>query len=83
MMRTLECLHRSVLSFFRQHEWYFEDFVAIIVVQMTSYATLNTMRWVLKDNKLRLYMYDNPMKVDVVKDYNISAMLLQMLRNHL
>jgi hypothetical protein len=76
MMWTLECLHGSILPFFRQHERYFEDFVAIIVVRTTSYAVLNIVRWVLKDNELGLYTYDNPMKVDVVKDYNISAVKL-------
>ena len=47
--------------------------MATATVKTTSYVVLNALRWVLKDNKLGLCIYDAFMKVDVVREYSISA----------
>lgn len=52
------------------------------VVRTTSYVVLNALRWVLKDNKLGLYMYDAFMKVDVVNEYSIYVVEIQDLYVH-
>jgi hypothetical protein len=51
-------------------------------VRTTSYVVLNVLRWVLKDNKLGLYMYDTFMKVDAVSEYSIYAVEIQNLYAH-
>jgi hypothetical protein len=70
---------RKCSTFYGRQEWYFEDFVATIAIRTTSYVVLNALRWVLKDNELGLYTYDALMKVDNVREYNISVVEIQDL----
>jgi hypothetical protein len=86
-LKSLRSLHdpdigmfaRKCSTFHGRQEWYFEDFVATVAMRTTAYAVLNALRWILKDNKPGLYMYDALMKVDVVREYSIYAVKIQDL----